>query len=221
MSGIASFGLAAFAMTLPATPPAQAAAGANAPFAAIKLLAVPAFLVLFVVTFMDALVHQAYFQFTSPFLERAGLAANWIMPAMSIGQIAEIATMAVLGAVIKCTRLAHDDGGRHRGARGAILHLRDRRSAVADGRRQRRARDVLRVLLRRGLHLRGRALPARFAGERARTLQSAHSRARAVRRQPAVGRARRSAADVRRAGRLQPAVHVAGVARGGRRWCCW
>ena len=101
VSGIASFGLAAFAMTLPATPPAAQPAGANAPFAAIKLLAVPAFLVLFVVTFMDALVHQAYFQFTSPFLERAGLAANWIMPAMSIGQIAEIATMAVLGAVIK------------------------------------------------------------------------------------------------------------------------
>jgi nucleoside transporter len=101
VSGIASFGLAAFAMTLPATPPATQPAGANAPFAAIRLLAVPAFLVLFVVTFMDALVHQAYFQFTSPFLERAGLAANWIMPAMSIGQIAEIATMAVLGAVIK------------------------------------------------------------------------------------------------------------------------
>jgi MFS family permease len=49
---------------------------------------------------MDSLVHQAYFQFTSPFLERAGLAANWIMPAMSIGQIAEIATMAVLGTVL-------------------------------------------------------------------------------------------------------------------------
>jgi len=50
---------------------------------------------------MDALVHQAYFQWTSPFLERAGLPANWIMAAMSIGQIAEIATMAVLGLVLK------------------------------------------------------------------------------------------------------------------------
>jgi len=100
VAGLASFALAAFAMTLPVTPPAAQPAGANAPFAAIKLLAVPAFLVLFVVTFMDALVHQAYFQWTSPFLERAGLAANWIMPAMSIGQIAEIATMAVLGTVL-------------------------------------------------------------------------------------------------------------------------
>jgi nucleoside transporter len=101
VAGLASFALAAFALTLPATPPAKAESGANAPFAAIKLLAVPAFLVLFIVTFMDALVHQAYFQLTSPFLERAGLAANWIMPAMSIGQIAEIATMAVLGLVLK------------------------------------------------------------------------------------------------------------------------
>jgi nucleoside transporter len=101
VAGIASLVLAAFATTLPATPPAASQSNASAPFAAIKLLAVPAFLVLFIVTFMDALVHQAYFQWTSPFLERAGLPANWIMAAMSIGQIAEIATMAVLGLVLK------------------------------------------------------------------------------------------------------------------------
>jgi MFS family permease len=46
---------------------------------------------------MDALVHQCYFQWTSPFLQQAGLAENWIMPAMSVGQIAEIASMAALG----------------------------------------------------------------------------------------------------------------------------
>jgi nucleoside transporter len=100
VAGITSFALAAYSLTLPPTPPARDTAQANAPLEAIGLLAVPAFLVLFVVTFMDSLVHQAYFQFTSPFLERAGLAANWIMPAMSIGQIAEIATMAVLGTVL-------------------------------------------------------------------------------------------------------------------------
>src|SRR5262249_43079013 len=54
-------------------------------------------LVLFVVTFIDALVHQCYFQWTSPFLAAIGVPENWIMPAMSIGQIAEIATMASLG----------------------------------------------------------------------------------------------------------------------------
>jgi nucleoside transporter len=100
VAAVASFALAAFSLTLPATPPGRNAQAANAPLEAIRFLAVPAILVLFVVTFMDALVHQGYFQLTSPFLERAGLPANWIMPAMSIGQIAEILTMAILGTVL-------------------------------------------------------------------------------------------------------------------------
>lgn len=101
VAGVASFALAAFSLTLPPTPPAKGEGARNAPLEAIKLLALPSFLVLFVVTFMDALVHQGYFQWTSPFLERAGLAPNWIMAAMSIGQVAEIATMAVLGLVLQ------------------------------------------------------------------------------------------------------------------------
>ena len=101
VAGVASYALAGFSLTLPATPPVKDAPARNAPFEAIRLLAVPSLFVLFVVTFIDALVHQCYFQWTSPFLERAGLAANWIMPAMSIGQIAEIATMAALGLVLK------------------------------------------------------------------------------------------------------------------------
>ncbi len=101
VAGVASYALAAFSLTLPRTPPARSSPDRNAPLEAIRLLAVPAFLVLFVVTFMDALIHQCYFQWTSPFLERAGVPANWIMPAMSIGQVAEIVTMAVLGVVLR------------------------------------------------------------------------------------------------------------------------
>jgi len=102
VAALASYALAAFSlMVLPPTPPSKASADRNAPLEAIRLLAVPAILVLFIVTFVDALIHQCYFQWTSPFLEHAGLPANWIMPAMSIGQIAEIATMAVLGLVLK------------------------------------------------------------------------------------------------------------------------
>jgi nucleoside transporter len=100
VAGVASYALAAFSLTLPRTPPATGGADHNAPLEAIRLLAMPAFLVSFVVTFLDALIHQCYFQWTSPFLERAGVPANWIMPAMSIGQVAEILTMAVLGAVL-------------------------------------------------------------------------------------------------------------------------
>ena len=102
VAGLASLALSALSMGLPHTPPARGQGAArNAPFEAIRLLAVPSILVLFVVTFLDAVVHQCYFQWTSPFLERAGLPPNWIMAAMGIGQVAEIATMAVLGLVLR------------------------------------------------------------------------------------------------------------------------
>jgi nucleoside transporter len=101
VSGLASLALAAFSLWLPKTPPARTSAARSAPLEAIRLLAVPSFLVLFIVTLLDSLIHQAYFQWTSPFLEAAGLPANWIMPAMSIGQIAEIGTMAYLGLVLR------------------------------------------------------------------------------------------------------------------------
>jgi nucleoside transporter len=101
VSGIASLVLAAMCLTLPATPPARNVAQKNAPLEAIKLLAKPTVAVLFVVTFLDALVHQCYFQWTSPFLSAIGVPGNWIMPAMSVGQIAEIATMAGLGYFLK------------------------------------------------------------------------------------------------------------------------
>jgi nucleoside transporter len=100
VAGVASLALAAFSLTLPPTPPAKSDSAASAPMAAIRLLRDPTMLVLFVATLMDALVHQCYFQWTSPFLQAAGLPENWIMPAMSVGQIAEIASMAVLGAAL-------------------------------------------------------------------------------------------------------------------------
>ncbi|HEX4914726.1 MAG TPA: MFS transporter [Vicinamibacterales bacterium] len=97
VAGIASLALAAFSLTLPHTPPARSAGGVSAPMQAIKLLRDPVMFVLFVATLMDALVHQCYFQWTSPFLQQAGLAENMIMPAMSVGQVAEIGSMAALG----------------------------------------------------------------------------------------------------------------------------
>ena len=97
VAGVASLALAAFSLTLPHTPPAKPEGGVSAPMQAIKLLRDPVMFVLFVATLMDALVHQCYFQWTSPFLQQAGLAENMIMPAMSVGQIAEIGSMAALG----------------------------------------------------------------------------------------------------------------------------
>lgn len=100
VAGLASLALAVFSLMLPETPPATEVKR-NAPFEAIRLLAVPSILVLFVVTFLDAVVHQCYFFWTGPFLSAIGLRENMIMPAMSIGQISEIATMGGLGYFLK------------------------------------------------------------------------------------------------------------------------
>lgn len=102
VSGIASLALAAFSLTLPHTPPRKAAAGESS-FAwvrAVKFLALPYLLVLFVVTFIDSTIHNGYFLMADGFLRHVGIADKWIMPVMSIGQIAEILTMAMLGMVL-------------------------------------------------------------------------------------------------------------------------
>jgi nucleoside transporter len=101
VSAIASFALAAFCLRLPRTPPKKGEGSAFAPLDTLKLLAVPSILILFVVTFLDSLVHFCYFFWTGPFLSKIGVPENWIAPAMSIGQIAEILTMAYLGFFLK------------------------------------------------------------------------------------------------------------------------
>lgn len=103
VSGIASLILAGFSLTLPHTPPRPAVSGQNslAWLEAMKLLKYPFLLVLFIVTFIDATVHDGFFFFAFTYLEKVGVPSNWIQPAMSVGQIAEIATMALLGVVLK------------------------------------------------------------------------------------------------------------------------
>jgi nucleoside transporter len=104
VGGGAALLLAAFSLALPHTPPKPAEQGAEklAWLEALKLLRVPFVLVLFVVTFFDAAVHQMYFFLTGKYLAGAvGIPNNWVMPVMSICQIAEIGTMAFLGYVLK------------------------------------------------------------------------------------------------------------------------
>lgn len=103
VAGITSLALAAYSLSLPHTPPKRAAAGDGlAWLKAAKLLAHPFLLVLFVVTFIDAVIHNGYFVMAGDFLKSktVGIKPEWIMPVMSIGQVAEIATMAVLGGVL-------------------------------------------------------------------------------------------------------------------------
>src|SRR5947209_17196870 len=68
----------------------------------MKQLGKPFVLVLFLGTIFDAAVHQCYFFWTGRFLENGvGIPGNWVMPVMSIGQVAEIGTMAFLGYCLK------------------------------------------------------------------------------------------------------------------------
>jgi nucleoside transporter len=109
VAGIASLLFAGFSLTLPHTPPKRVTTGANkfAWLEALRLLAAPFILVLWLVTFVDSTVHNLFFNWTGTFLGTApeaggvGIAGNWIMPVMSIGQVAEILTMAVLGVTLK------------------------------------------------------------------------------------------------------------------------
>jgi nucleoside transporter len=99
VAGLASFVLAAYSLVLPHTPPKPAAESGErfAWLGAMKLLRLPFLMVLFVVTFMDASVHQCYFIYTDQFLRSLGMKPNWVMPAMKVSQLAEIGTMAFLG----------------------------------------------------------------------------------------------------------------------------
>jgi nucleoside transporter len=111
VAGGASLVLALFSLTLPHTPPKRVEQGpASAKFAwleSMRLLAIPFILVLWIVTFIDATVHNLFFNWTGRFLGSpvtsggVGIPGNWIMPVMSIGQIAEILTMLVLGVTLK------------------------------------------------------------------------------------------------------------------------
>lgn len=110
VAGIASLVLAAFSFTLPHTPPKKKSEGAGESLAwleAMKLLKHPFVLVLWLVTLVDSFVHNCYFNWTGSFLGAArdaggvGIPGNWIMPVMSVGQIAEILTMFILGATLK------------------------------------------------------------------------------------------------------------------------
>ena len=102
-AGAASLVLAVLSLTLPHTPPKPAKDDDHslAWLEAMKLLKHPFLFVLFIVTFIDATVHDGFFLFAFTYLEKVGVPSNWIQPAMTVGQIAEIGTMAFLGYVLK------------------------------------------------------------------------------------------------------------------------
>jgi nucleoside transporter len=103
IAGVSSLVLAAYCLTLPHTPPKPATGAADklAWLRALKYLQTPYLFVLFVVTFIDATIHNGYFVMAGAFLTDIRFDAKLIMPIMSIGQVAEVLTMAMLGLVLK------------------------------------------------------------------------------------------------------------------------
>jgi predicted MFS family arabinose efflux permease len=103
VAAVVSFVLAAYSLSLPRTPPKRGAAAAD-PLAwreAIKLLGAPFVAVLFVVTFIDSVIHNGYFVLADAFLtNRVGIAGNLSMVVLSLGQFAEMVTMFILGGVL-------------------------------------------------------------------------------------------------------------------------
>ena len=103
VAGAGSLALSAFSLLLPHTPPRPAKEGESslAWLGAVKLLAMPFIAVLFIATFFDAAIHQCYFVWAGRYFTSIGIPANWVMPVMSVGQFAEIVTMAMLGFFLK------------------------------------------------------------------------------------------------------------------------
>jgi nucleoside transporter len=104
VGAVISLMMAAYSLTLPHTPPRRASEEGLDALAwrrAFKLLRVPFVAVLFAVTFIDSVIHNGYFVMADGYLtNRVGIAGNLSMVVMSLGQVAEIVTMLVLGTVL-------------------------------------------------------------------------------------------------------------------------
>jgi hypothetical protein len=103
LSGAVGIVMALYALTLPYTPPKRRG-GKFAPAVVVGMLKHRNFLVLVLVTFFIAIVHNYHFLWNSPFLKSAlrsaGIEGAYEQRISSIGQISEVLVMALLGMAI-------------------------------------------------------------------------------------------------------------------------
>ncbi|HEX3656891.1 MAG TPA: MFS transporter [Pirellulales bacterium] len=104
LAGVAGLVMAAYCLSLPDTPPAGRPNARFAPAEIAGLLADRRLLVLVLISFLIAVVHNFYFVWNSPFLTsvlaRSGIRGAWEQRISSLGQVSEIAVMAVLGLAL-------------------------------------------------------------------------------------------------------------------------
>jgi len=134
---VVAFVYAAYCLTLPNTPPKRDAAEKLAFWKAFRLFRYRSFLVLMVAALLIACIHNIFFMQTANHLRLLGLTKADIGPAMTIGQVTEIVMIAILGWIaVPVPRL-------------------DVAAVVGDRPQPGVPRHLLRLLLRRRLHLRG------------------------------------------------------------------
>jgi MFS family permease len=85
---------------LPHTPPSSENRKNLAFVEALGLFKQRSFLILMVIALPVSVLHTLYMMNTAPFLKASGLQASYIMPAMSLGQFSEIASLAFLGVLL-------------------------------------------------------------------------------------------------------------------------
>jgi len=100
-SGLISITYGAFCFLLPHTPPKKDATEKLAFKKAFGLFRFSSFTTLVIASLAVSVIHQIYFLQTGPFLSHIGILDSQIGPAMTIGQFAEILTMAYLGFFLK------------------------------------------------------------------------------------------------------------------------
>ena len=100
-SAILAIVYAAYCLTLPETPPKREAREPLAFLKAFRLFTRPSFAVLILASLPIACIHQIHFIQTPPLLSSLGIRDADIMPAMSVGQLAEIFMIILLGVMLK------------------------------------------------------------------------------------------------------------------------
>jgi MFS family permease len=104
LAAVLSFALAAYALTLPHTPPRHRLGAALAPLAAARLLADRNFVV-FALGSLSASLTGAFFSQAAPLLlAHLGVPDHWITPALTVSQSTEVLSLAALPLLLAALR---------------------------------------------------------------------------------------------------------------------
>jgi nucleoside transporter len=101
VAGVLSVLYAMFCFALPRTPPKKEASESLAFAKAFRLLRHPSFALLVLASLPISIIHQVYFMQTAPFFtNHLGMRTPDVLPAMTVGQFAEIFVMWMLGWIL-------------------------------------------------------------------------------------------------------------------------